>query len=181
MYFTDLPFDISEEKQSHRSLSRKKKILGLGINDIWLGIQPRSGACIDRINLRLINRQEIKFWRWDNAPQDKIILVGVSPYDPIATPLQERRMRLHLASKPKSSDFLIEDTWFEKMDDSVGGYHIEFNPPYQRSKDEFLWLHIKVLAQRPWKGHISFQGRRGTEARSYARLPIEFIRQQSAN
>jgi len=176
MRFTNLPFNFPlgfpSEEQSYRGFYKKKE-LSLGESWIYLGIQPRIGVVFDRINLRFVGRKGLKFWQWENAPGRKIFIADIEPYDPMTTPRQEKQLY-----DPRSfgiGNASDEKSWFVTMLDGVGGCYVEFNPAYERTKGEFLWLTVKVMAFEQWKGHISFQSSVGPEGKASARLPVEVI------
>ena len=184
MRFTDLSFNLPIEQQASRGFY-KRGVLKLGENIIFLRIIPRVGIDFDRVNLRFVNKDKEgwKFWRWKDAPKSKVSITNMEPYDPRAQRRLIRSSGFRTSRDPVeqvygtllNNNYFIGEHWFSKTENGVGGFFVDFDPPYRRSEDEPLWIVAEVIAHGKWKGHISFKGRRGLEARAHVRLPVEII------
>lgn len=197
MRFTDLSFNLSVAEQVGRIFYKRER-LGIGINIIYLRIIPHLGMDFNRINLRFVNRERWKPWRWNDVPKSIIGIHNMEPYDPTvglkrkpsepkpAPGLYRSESGFRPAKRPTLTPALLEvnrlyEDWFAKEPNGIGGYFVEFNPPYQRSKGEPLWLAAKVIANEKWKGHISLKAYRGLNPAAYVRSPIEVIDQPTSD
>lgn len=137
--------------------------------ELLLRIMPRKGTHFTRVGVRCVERYftwrwdilRPRVWAWRNAPTSAIEIRAVRDID----------------SESINSATHQLGTQFRTWPDGVGGMWGEYHPPYHRTMEDSLWLCVKLVAYRPWTGHISFQGHIDEDHRAYSRRALWAIEQ----
>ena len=155
------PFNSQFSKQSYafeasprerRRYSRKESA-GIGSTIKLFLVIPRRQVTFDPIDVRFVekrwqlwpplfekglDRRRKVLFEWADVPDEEVWV----------TQIRDRSLEEHWGHRGHTLD---------DRDNGKAGREATYNPPHTIGADGALWLQLKVLAKKPWKGHLSFR------------------------
>ena len=114
---------------SGQSISKKK-------TKVDYTIRARVPVTIKRLNFRCVERDRLRWWRFNDAPTNKIEVHDIG-YPDFRIPYEKR--------------LFFRDT------DKVGGWDGFFKEPRDWAAGEVLAIHVEVTPHEIWRGYLSLE------------------------
>jgi hypothetical protein len=156
MRLSDQPIGVLGDDPPGKRTYRRSRLLSVGDSALTICVTTSVATNVSRFDLRFVERRNA---RWGDAPPGKIRITDI-------------RVPEWDGEAERERDFVGPNS-VEREPNGVGGFIVSTRRPKTWVVGQLLWIEIKVQADAPWSGYLSFEGR--TDRRAFARFRVEVI------